>query len=116
MAKQGEHGVRLTKDDPQLGAEQAAMRIAVFDKLEVLPARLRLFERRRATAALIGRYLAVDIDHRFADPTPAIRHGRGWGVGMATVFQGLKDGARGLRFRLGDAPGHPQPRIHVDHG
>ena len=34
---------------------------------------------------------------------------------MPPFFQRLEDLPRGFRLGFGDAAGHPQPRVHVDH-
>jgi len=116
LTKQGEYGFWFTKDDTQLRAEQASMLIAMLDELQILPVVLWLFASGWSSNPLVDGYLAIDIDHGFPNPSPAIGHRRRWGIGVPALFESLKDFSRGFGLRLGDATGYSQARVHIDQG
>jgi len=116
LAEQGQDFVRLAENDTQFGAQQVSALIAVLDHLQILPARLRLFLRRRTALTRVGRDLTIDRDHGVINAAPAIRHGGRRRVRMPACLQRLEDFLRGFRFGLGDAACNAEPAVHVEHG
>ena len=113
LAEQRQNCFRLTENDAQFRIHEASMFVAMLDHLQILPAGLRPFARRRSTVARVFGNLTIDGHHRVIDPAPAVRHRGRRGFGVSAGFQRLEDGLRGFRFGLGNAAGDAESGVNV---
>jgi len=102
-------------NDPQLGTHHAPI-LALFDHLQILPARLGLFASRRSSYPFVFRDYPIHFDHRIINPSPAIRDRGRRCIGMPATLQRLKDLDACFRFRLGNTTCSAEAAVHVDHG
>src|SRR6266542_3469171 len=87
---------------------------SVFDDLEIVPIRLRLFARWRAALPAILRHLAPRFNQRIAVAALAISRHRRRGVGMPATLQLGHQGRSDLLLGLGDCSTNPQAGVALD--
>ncbi len=116
LAQQRQDFIGLAEDDAQFGVDQVSVLVTMLDHLQILPAGLRLFPRRRTATARVLRNLTIDGNHGVIIAAPAIRH-RWWrSVGMPACLQRLEDFLRSFGFGFRDAARDAEPSVDVQHG
>lgn len=70
-SEQFERFDRIAENNPEFNPNDATV-FTLFDRLHVLPARLRAFPGRRSPDPLVLRNLPLDLNHGLIDPTPAV--------------------------------------------